>query len=143
MWSRAHRETQYAQPHAPPQENRGQYTASQQHNRTAYESGRAWEQLNPEVVRVANDPRLNYTQTQQGEQIHGQPSDQPGSAYAYSYHGAYTPSSDSYNSSSDRLTAQQLHAHNYGQPSVDRMSVWQSESQRDGCWYGNVEQRRP
>ena len=92
---------------------------------------------------MVNDPRLNYTQTQQGEQIHGQPSGQPASAYAYSYHGAYTSSSDSYNNSSDHLTAQQLYAHNYGQPSVDRMNVWQGESQRDGCWYANVEQRRP
>lgn len=92
--------------------------------------------------RVVNDPRLNYTHTQQGEQIYGQSTGQSTSAYAYSQQGTYTSNANSYNSSGGRLTEKQLYAHTYGQPSVDRTEVWQGENQRDGCWYGSVEPRR-
>jgi hypothetical protein len=95
------------------------------------------------VDRVVNDPRLDYTHTQQGEHSRGQSPGQPAAAYAYSHEGDYTPISNSYNNSNDRLTEQQLHGHNYGQPTVDKMGIWQGESQRDGCWYGSVEQRHP
>lgn len=100
-----------------------------------YESNREWTEVNPDVYKALNDPRLNMPPYCLG------PSGQ------HQHHGGYRqsenrPSGQFIPSEQSNLSVANVYDFNYGREPSSKMATWEQESQREGPWYGNVEQEK-